>query len=792
MRRSLFILLAILAAPATAQAQSLVRHPYLQKVTETSAVIVWRTDVASDGLVRYGAAPDQLTQMARSAASGTHHEVTLPGLQPGRRYYYAVSAGSAMLAGGDADHYVDTAPPRGSRPRIRAWLVGDSGTGDSRQAAVRDAMLRFVGADRPQLYLHVGDMAYDAGTTAEFTDNFFTPYASILRNTVTWPAIGNHEGSTSDSASESGPYYDAYVLPRAAEAGGVASGTEAYYSFDWGNAHFIVLDSHESPRTPGGAMLSWLRRDLEATDQEWVIAYWHHPPYTKGSHDSDDESQLIEMRENALPILEAAGVDLVLAGHSHIYERSFLLDGAYATPTTAAGHIKDMGDGKPLGSGPYKKSAARVTHEGAVYVVAGHGGASISGSADHPVMYFSELQHGSCILDLQENRLELVNIRRDGMLTDRFAMVKGRGLVLASPAGGEHYRAGDRVGVRWATVGDVPAVDLLLSPDGGATWMPLAEDVANTGSHEWTVPDIDAPRALLRVQHGSDAAIHDDSNAAFSIGYGAAPFEAIPFGDTWRFSDDGTDHAAAFRAAGFDDSSWREGPAQLGYGEDDQATTLEIATPRHPSVYFRKVITVAGEVTAAHLRVLHDDGFAVWVNGVEVQKKYMDGGTDHGTFASSASTDNELTEADILTSPFVAGSNVVAVMVKQSSGTSSDLSFDLGLDLTVRRPGGGGGAGGGGLGGGGAGGAGGGGAAGGAAGGGAAGSGGGAAGGGVGGGAGPGGAGGTAGRPGGNGAGPGGGMDTGGGCAIGVDGAAWPFAVAVFGAALILVRRRRR
>ena len=190
--------------------------------------------------------------------------------------------------------------------------------------------------------------------------------------------MGNHEGYTSDSASQSGPYYDAYVLPTKGEAGGVPSGTEAYYSFDHGNVHFVVLDSYESSRKVDGPMLTWLANDLAATTQKWIIAYFHHPPYTKGSHDSDKEKQLIEMRENANPILEAAGVDLVRAGHSHIYERSYLIAGYYKTPTKKSeGTILDAGDGAIAGDGAYVKTA-KGQKNGAVYVVAGHGGAGVS------------------------------------------------------------------------------------------------------------------------------------------------------------------------------------------------------------------------------------------------------------------------------------------------------------------------------------------------------------------------------------------------------------------------------
>ena len=100
-----------------------------------------------------------------------------------------------------------------------------------------------------------------------------------------WPAIGNHD--LPDGGSW--PYYDAFSLPQGAEAGGMASGTEQYYSFDFANIHFVVLDSVDTTSTVAQDMPSWLAADLASTPREWIVAYWHHPPYSKGSHDSDDE-----------------------------------------------------------------------------------------------------------------------------------------------------------------------------------------------------------------------------------------------------------------------------------------------------------------------------------------------------------------------------------------------------------------------------------------------------------------------------------------------------------------------
>src|SRR5205823_9520894 len=131
-----------------------------------------------------------------------------------------------------------------------------------------------------------------------------------------------------------------------------------------------------SSRSPGGAMLTWLEQDLSANTNDWLIAFWHRPPYSFGTHNSDFEFNMVEMRENAVPILEAHGVDLVLNGHSHNYERSYLMDGHYGSSTTLTpSMIKDSGNGQPDGTGPYVKNGLGPTpHQGAVYVVAGSSG----------------------------------------------------------------------------------------------------------------------------------------------------------------------------------------------------------------------------------------------------------------------------------------------------------------------------------------------------------------------------------------------------------------------------------
>jgi hypothetical protein len=243
----------------------------------------------------------------------------------------------------------------------------------------------------------------------------------MLRQSVVWPTLGNHDTNQSTSFTGVYPYFSIFTLPTKGEAGGLASGTEHYYSFDYGDIHFLCLDTMTADRSPAGAMLTWAKNDLAATAKRWIVAFFHHPPYTKGSHDSDSESQLTSVRQNILPVLEAGGVDLVLSGHSHSYERSYLLDGHYGLSSTLTTAMKkDAGGGR--GTTPYSKLAG--PHNGAVYAVAGSSGQVGGGTLNHPAMFISLAKLGSVVLDVTATRLDVRFLRETGAVDDSFAIVK--------------------------------------------------------------------------------------------------------------------------------------------------------------------------------------------------------------------------------------------------------------------------------------------------------------------------------------------------------------------------------
>ncbi len=424
-------------------AVDLVRGPYLQSGSPTTAVVRWRGDVAADSQVRYGLAPEKLESSAEVPGTRTEHTVLLSGLTPNTKYYYAIgrtdpALGTFVQVAGDADHFFVTLP---TTPRAtRIWALGDAGTATASQIKVRDAYYKLAASDQryTDVMLMLGDNAYNTGTDAEYQAAVFDMYPKILRQSFLWSAVGNHETAQASTFEISGPtappYFNIFDFPTIGQSGGVASGDERYYSFDYGSIHFVCLDSMTATlRKANSAQLVWLENDLQMNMKPWTIAFFHHPPYTKGSHNSDTEGELIEVRQFMLPVLEAHGVDVVLSGHSHSYERSYFINGHYQTPSAftkpavgeQTGHAYTISPTTMTNESYTKPAMGPMANQGAVYVVAGSSGQASGGTLNHPVMHTSLNQLGSLVIDVNGERLDARFLRENGFVDDDFSLVKG-------------------------------------------------------------------------------------------------------------------------------------------------------------------------------------------------------------------------------------------------------------------------------------------------------------------------------------------------------------------------------
>ncbi|MEP7107849.1 MAG: metallophosphoesterase [Ferruginibacter sp.] len=417
---------------------TLTRGPYMNTALQNGIVIRWRTNVATGSKVSYGTAAGSLTQSLTDNTATTEHVVTLTGLVPNTLYYYSIGSASQTLQG-DANNYFRTMPVAGSTQKIRIMAMGDMGNNSANQVNVRNAWQAFNGSNYTDAWLLMGDNAYANGTDAEYQTNFFNIYqGSLTRNHVLWPATGNHEyaNSAARQADHAIAYFDMFTLPKNGEAGGVASNTEAFYSFNYGNVHFVALDSYgwESGNTrlydTLGTQAIWLKQDLAANILPWTVVYFHHPPYSMGTN-SDTQSELVNIRQKIVPILERYKVDLVLNGHSHIYERSFLLNGHYGVENTfnAASHALSSSSAKYDGSTnscTYIKNAS-ATRNGIVYAVVGSAGqlGGTTGGYPHNAMYYSNAVNGGTLFfEVENNRLSAKWICADGVIRDNFTIMK--------------------------------------------------------------------------------------------------------------------------------------------------------------------------------------------------------------------------------------------------------------------------------------------------------------------------------------------------------------------------------
>lgn len=468
--------LELIARPVNAAdaEPNITRGPFLQMVSGNAVTIKWTTTAGSSSRVKYGSNENVLVSTITDRKNVTEHEMRITGLKPDTKYFYAIGSRNSIVKG-SYRNYFTTSPPASTKRKIRIGVFGDPGTGNALQRSSRDNYLKIKGGyNNAEMVIMLGDNAYSNGTEAEHNSRFFDIYNNnIFDNNVIFPVPGNHEyaNDRSRAADHNIPYYSIFTVPSNAESGGLASGTEHYYSYDYGNIHFIMLDSygidsgtHLYDDTTSGQQALWLKADLEANagKHKWTIVCLHHPPYTNGSHHSDAEQDLIAIRRKITPILERYGVDVVLAGHSHVYERSFLVkdhigfSDAFNKGTVPGGTAVNLSSARYDGSESNRASADTsaadascpyftidsVYKHGTVYVVAGSAGQVNSTATNtYPVFYTrnqgSSLggETGALYLEIQDNRLDAKFVGASGTVRDRFTIMKGvnKNTIISTP-----------------------------------------------------------------------------------------------------------------------------------------------------------------------------------------------------------------------------------------------------------------------------------------------------------------------------------------------------------------------
>lgn len=296
-------------------------EPYLQRVTKHAVTILARSDDTQTITLYYHKVGATNWKSKTEDDANTEHRYRLTSLKRGQEYEYYLenSSGEALTQ----VHTFRTQKDITSDDPLKVAVFGDSGVGTTTQYEVAAEMAAW----EPELFLHTGDIAYSSGTEQEFIDYVFTVYSSLFSEIPFYGSIGNHDYTT----ELAGPYKDLFETPMNGD-------DEDYYSFNYDNVHFVSLNSNLS-YSSDSAMYNWLEADLADTHKKWIIVFFHHPPYSSGSHGST-----IDMQTSIVPLFEEYDVDVVLNGHDHSYERLDKINGVQYIVTGGGGNdLYDMG-----------------------------------------------------------------------------------------------------------------------------------------------------------------------------------------------------------------------------------------------------------------------------------------------------------------------------------------------------------------------------------------------------------------------------------------------------------------
>lgn len=365
---SLWSVIGFALAASAQEPVKIIKGPYVQNVTTTSAVIMWETDKPCASRVDYGTQTD-FGKVAEDAKSVTIHEVKLDGLQAETEYRYQVTS-----AGVSSKPYIFKTAVKPTSPFSFA-VYGDSRSGPERHAATCNGII----AHRPNLIIHTGDLVSSGTVYEQWEEHHFTPAKEMMASIPFFPSLGNHERNADH-------YYQFFSLP----------GNERWYSFTFGNALFVALDSNgefqlESEQT------RWLEQTLATSHATWKFVYLHHPPYSSGNHGDS-----LNIRKAWSPLFEKYRVDIVFTGHDHLYERTY-----------------PIRDGK------------RDDANGVTYIVTGGGGAPLYPVLRSDWTAYAQSINNYQIVQVEGKRLRLETWDHQGHLLDYLTLSKDSGYVNA-------------------------------------------------------------------------------------------------------------------------------------------------------------------------------------------------------------------------------------------------------------------------------------------------------------------------------------------------------------------------
>ncbi|MBV1928571.1 MAG: metallophosphoesterase [Gammaproteobacteria bacterium] len=365
-------------------------NPYLQWATKTGMTICWETSRPSSSLVQFD---DHVTfvgeKKSKRPAFGKAsevkdrakmHQVRLNNLKANTAYYYRVLSIDDLGRKIQSGVLSFQTAPDDQTPFAFAVMSDTQGN-----PKVSGVLAKHAWGLRPNFVLHPGDLVETGTKKEQWVGQFFSSMKPLLERVALFPVLGNHE-------YDARFYYDYMALPD----------PEYYYTFNYGNAQFFMLDTNRDV-SPSSVQYRFLAKELAKSKAEWKIVCYHHPAYSSDENDYGNTwygpSTKGDLRVRSLvELIDKYKVDIVWNGHIHSYERTW----------------------------PLRSNKATAPDKGTLYMVTGGGGGPLEMAGPIRPYFQNTVKHGHhfCYVAVNGKTLEIKSFDLEGRLFDMLKIEK--------------------------------------------------------------------------------------------------------------------------------------------------------------------------------------------------------------------------------------------------------------------------------------------------------------------------------------------------------------------------------
>ena len=371
-----FLIIALFPIILPLNAQSLTKGPYLANPSDSSITIRWESDSKINFLVEYG--EDKLFGRSEAAEfvaqkkSGYLYEANISSLKSGRKYFYEVTSKSISTKVNSFKIGIDASKP------LSFVVLGDSRSKPHIFKLIADQINKID----PLVIIANGDLVAKGGSYDNWQTQFFDPAKDMMNHIPFITAVGDHESDEVDG--DNANLFTHFLFPH-------KDSLKLWYSYDIGDAHFTFLDWRHPYNKE---MIEWFKNDISNNNKTWKFVVMHRPSYNLGGH-------RVAWGQNVWPeLFRENKIDIVFAGHSHLYERFYPL--------------------KPLS----QPDSWAVT-----YITTGGAGASLYEVIQHSSLAYTKSINHFLKVEIENNRIELKALGVDGKVLDSVSWSKNNGII---------------------------------------------------------------------------------------------------------------------------------------------------------------------------------------------------------------------------------------------------------------------------------------------------------------------------------------------------------------------------